>query len=144
MIKNVVEDVMGLMVGLYLIAAAIFVAIDAVWLSVIARSVYVAEIGPLLLAKPNLSVAAGFYLLYIAGLLIFVVGPAAKADSVGHALVYGALFGFFAYATYDLTNLSTLKGYTARIAMIDMAWGATLSALVSSGTIITARLFRLI
>ena len=133
-----------MIIGLYLIAAAIFVAIDAIWLSTVARSTYVAEIGPLLLAKPNLGVAAGFYLLYLVGLMVFVIMPAAKANALGHALVYGALFGLVAYATYDLTNLATIKGFTARIAMIDMAWGAFLSASVSAGTILVARLVKLI
>jgi uncharacterized membrane protein len=133
-----------MVVGLFIIAAAIFVAIDAVWLSTVARSVYVAEIGPLLLAKPNLGVAAGFYLLYLVGLMAFVILPAARANAPLHALLYGALFGLVAYATYDLTNLATMKGFTARIAMIDMAWGAALSASVSAGTIVAARLLRLI
>jgi uncharacterized membrane protein len=131
-------------IWLFLIAAAIFVALDAIWLSTIARSVYVAEIGPLLLAKPNLMIAAGFYVLYLVGLMIFVIMPAAKANALNHALIYGALFGLVAYATYDLTNLATMKGFTARIAAIDMAWGAALSASVSGGTILVARLFRLI
>ena len=133
-----------MVIGLFIVAAVIFVAIDAIWLGTVARSVYVAEIGPLLLTKPNLAVAAGFYLLFLVGLMVFVILPAAKANSLSHALLYGALFGLVAYATYDLTNLATMKGFTARIAMIDMAWGATLSATVSAGTIAVARLFRMI
>ena len=135
---------MATVAALYVIAAVLFVLLDAIWLGYAAKGIYAAELGPLLLASPNLLVAAGFYALYLAGLLVFVIHPAARADSVLHALIYGAFFGLIAYGTYDLTNLATLRGFTPRIAMIDMAWGCVLTASVCSGAVILARILKVI
>jgi len=111
--------------------AATFVTmllIDMLWLGVIARSMYQSGIGHLMADKPNLPVAALFYLLFPAGLVIFAVQP--QAGTPGWATTAGmaALFGFIAYATYDLTNLATLRDWPWHLALIDMAWGTAVSA----------------
>jgi uncharacterized membrane protein len=127
----------------YLVVFVVFLAIDAVWLSNASRWFYIPEIGGLLREKPNLAVAFFFYALYAIGLLVFVVQPALAAGSVGRAVVFGAFFGLVAYATYDLTNLATLKGFTTRIALIDMAWGTVLSGSVAAVSVLLIRLLKL-
>ena len=103
---------------------------------------YVEEIGSLLLEQPNLIAAFAFYALYIAGLVYLVIAPAAEADSVMKAVISGAVFGLVAYATYDLTNLAVMKGFTLKIALIDMVWGMALSAAVSGLTVKIVSLFQ--
>jgi uncharacterized membrane protein len=121
----------------------VFLAIDYVWLSNAGRWFYYPEIGQLLRDKPNFFVAFLFYAFYAAGLLVFVVQPSLNTEGVTKALVYGAFFGFVAYATYDMTNLATLKGFTTRIAVIDMIWGTVLSASVSTVAVILIRLLKI-
>lgn len=120
---------------LWVAAAVLFLAIDMVWLLWIGRGFYTAEIGALLRQPPNLSAAGLFYILYVTGLMIMVIWPAFQAQSAIQALLYGAILGLIAYGTYDLTNLAVMKGFTARIAMIDMVWGMVLTAVVSSVTV---------
>jgi uncharacterized membrane protein len=127
----------------YLIVFAVFLAIDFVWLSNAGRLLYTPEIGALLKERPNFAVAFIFYAFYAFGLLVLVVTPALIAPGIGKALVMGALFGFVAYATYDLTNLATLKGFTVRIAMIDMLWGTVLSSSVSTIAVLLIRFFKI-
>ena len=125
----------------YFATMVVFFAIDFVWLTTIAQRFYQSQIGPLLLEEFRMGVAAGFYLFYIAGIIFFAVNPALKAESLAVAALYGALFGFFCYATYDFTNLATLKGYTTTVALVDLAWGTVLtgtSALI--GTWITMKI----
>lgn len=120
---------------LWAIAFALLLIIDMVWLMWLGRGFYVEEIGSLLLEQPNLIAAFTFYALYIAGLVYLVIAPAAEAESVMKAVVSGAVFGLVAYATYDLTNLAVMKGFTLKIALIDMVWGMVLSAAVSGLTV---------
>jgi uncharacterized membrane protein len=105
-----------------------FLAIDMVWLGFIAKDYYREGIGHLMLETPNLGAAAVFYLLYVVGIVIFAVTPAMTAGTWTKAALYGALFGFFAYATYDMTNLATLKGWPLSITLVDIAWGTCLTA----------------
>ena len=117
--------------GIYL---AVFLArfvIDMVWRRVIAVSWYQQGMGPLLAASPNLAAAAAFYLLYPVGLRIFAVFPA-EGSGVMKAALMGALFGFFAYSTYDLTNLAVVKGWPLGLTFIDMAWGTLVSGVSSA------------
>jgi uncharacterized membrane protein len=93
---------------------------------------YQHEIGDLLLPKPNFGAAATFYVIYIAGLVHFCVVPGVTGQSAMRGLVSGLLFGIVAYATYDLTNLATLKGWSTTLAFIDIAWGAVASAVASA------------
>jgi uncharacterized membrane protein len=112
--------------SLYLACAVVFFVIDFIWLSLAGPTLYKREIGNLLLEQPNLLVAAGFYLFYVVGIVLLVAGPA--NGDVMKALLMGAVLGFVAYGTYDLTNLSTMRGFTPTIAIIDMAWGTFLTA----------------
>lgn len=100
--------------------------LDALWLGVIAKSMYQSGMAHLLAAKPNLVAAAAFYFLYPVGIVIFAIQPA--NGEVMRALLMGALFGLFAYGTYDLTALAVLRDFPARLALIDIAWGAFVSA----------------
>lgn len=117
---------MARFMSLYLACAIVFFVIDFIWLSLAGPTLYKREIGNLLLEQPNLLVAAGFYLFYVVGIVLLVAGPA--NGDVMKALLMGAVLGFVAYGTYDLTNLSTMRGFTPTIAIIDMAWGTFLTA----------------
>jgi uncharacterized membrane protein len=122
----------------YAATLVVFCGLDFLWLGFIAKGYYQSQVGTLLLDKPNLPVAALFYGLYVVGILIFAVLPALDAGQWTKALLYGALFGFFAYATYDLTNLATLKGWSPGVALLDLAWGATVTAIsATAGYLIT-------
>lgn len=114
-----------------LVAGGIMGAIDAVWLAIIANKFYKSQIGALLLEKPNMTAAVIFYVIYIVGVVAFVINPALEKGSWQHAVGYGALFGLVAYATYDLTNLATLKGWTTKLVIVDLIWGAALTAVVA-------------
>lgn len=118
-------------IKLYAIALPIFFAIDMLWLGLVAKNFYKNQIG--LLMKPDINWVAAiiFYLLFVVGLVIFVITPAVEKGLWLNALLFGALFGLITYATYDLTNLATLKDWPILITLVDMTWGATLGALVS-------------
>jgi uncharacterized membrane protein len=131
---------MQLAILAYLVSIPIFFAIDMVWLVLIARSFYVSQLGNLL-GPVNWPVALAFYFLFLIGLSIFVIQPALAEKSIVHALLYGALFGFFAYATYDLTNWSTLRDWPWMLSIVDMLWGTVLSAAVASITYWVAATF---
>ena len=118
----------------YFIAILVFLGIDAIWLMFIAKSFYAKNIGHLLAEKPNLVAAFIFYLLNIIGLVIFAINPAIQKNSLINAIIFGALFGFFTYSTYDLTNLATLKDWPLIVSVIDIIWGTILSATVSGLT----------
>jgi uncharacterized membrane protein len=134
---------MQLLATLYLITFPILLVIDVIWLSLAGRTIYAAEVGPLMRDSPNFLVAFLFYALYAAGLVWFVIAPGASQGPIHKAMLAGAFFGLVAYATYDLTNLATMKGFTAKIAMIDLAWGAFVSAVASGLAIYAARYFKL-
>lgn len=116
----------------FLVAGGIMAIIDAVWLSVVANKFYKSQIGPLLLDKPNFVAATLFYLIYIVGVVVFALSPALNFGNWETALGLGSLFGFVAYATYDLTNLSTLKGFSVKLVVVDMIWGTVLTAAVTT------------
>jgi len=122
---------MGDFIARFLVAGALFAAIDAVWLSLVANKFYKSQIGTLLRDKPNFVAAVLFYVIFLVGLVVFVLDPAIRAGDWTLSLGLGALFGFVTYGTYDLTNLSTLKGFPAKLVVVDMLWGTVLSALVS-------------
>ncbi|MGL5446449.1 MAG: DUF2177 family protein [Rhabdaerophilum sp.] len=134
---------MKLALSLAAIAGIAFLVIDMIWLLYIARGVYMSEIGAILKPQPNLWAAAAFYLLYLVGLTLFVLLPAAESGSVMRAALLGAAFGLVAYGTYDLTNLAVLQGFTTRIALIDMAWGTFLTASVSAISVGAVRALRI-
>lgn len=109
----------------YAAAALAFLALDAVWLTVMGQRLYRPAIGHLMHERFDLSAAAAFYLIYLAGVIVFVVTPAASTRS---ALARGALFGLVAYATYDLTNQATLRDWPWHVTVIDLCWGASVTA----------------
>ena len=116
---------------LYLAFLVALVSIDLVWLLGIAKNVYHDEMGSLMALEPKLLAGLVFYVLYALGACIFVVIPALSKQSLSHALIYGALFGFFCYMTYDLTNLAVIRDFPTRLALIDIAWGSLVTAGVS-------------
>jgi len=118
-------------IKLYLIALPVFFAIDMIWLGLVAKNFYKSQIGFLMKPDINWTAAILFYLLFIVGLVLFVIMPAVEKGSWIYALLFGALFGLITYATYDLTNLATLKDWPILVTIVDLAWGATLGALVS-------------
>jgi uncharacterized membrane protein len=120
------------MAGAYVTTLIVFLAIDMVWLGFVARNIYAAEMGPLLRPQVDYRAALAFYLLFAAGLVYFAVLPALEARSISQALMLGAGLGLVAYGTYDLTNLAVVNGFSAKIALIDLAWGTVLSALTSA------------
>jgi uncharacterized membrane protein len=101
------------------------------WLGVIAKNIYQKYLGGFLTDNVNWTAAVVFYFIFVVGISIFVIYPSVNNGSVYQAILMGALFGFFTYATYDLTNLATLKGWPLPIVFIDIIWGSVLSAVVS-------------
>jgi len=112
----------------YVTAGLTFFFVDLIWLGFVAKSFYRDQIGSLMLEKINIPVAILFYALYVIGVVIFAVSPALHNNSWRTAILFGALFGFFAYSTYDLTNLATLRGWPITLVVVDIAWGAFLTA----------------
>jgi uncharacterized membrane protein len=110
----------------------LFLAIDMVWLRLIAKDFYAREMGALIRPDIDLRAALAFYLLYGAGLTYFAVLPALDGRAILYAAALGAGVGLMAYGTYDLTNLAVIKGFGVKIAVVDMAWGAALSGLTAS------------
>ena len=116
---------------LYLCTLVGFLAIDAVWLTVVARGFYRRQLDLLLSDQPNWWAAIIFYLLFVVGLLVFAIVPGLQAGSLRKVLLLGAFFGLVTYATYDLTNLATIKDWPWLVTLVDMAWGTVLAAAVS-------------
>lgn len=115
----------------YLAALAALVVLDGLWLGLVAKDFYRQQLGSLMRPDVRFGVAAAFYLVYLVGVVIFAVQPALQEGSAVRALVLGALFGFFCYATYDLTNLATLRDWPAKLSVVDLAWGTFLSAIAA-------------
>jgi len=122
------------MIYLYFLTIPVFFAIDMIWLGFVARGLYRNNLGHLLRPDVNWPAALIFYLLYIVGILIFATLPALEKNSLRQSIVLGGLFGFFAYATYDLTNLATLQGWPIKIVLVDIIWGVVLTAAVSAAS----------
>lgn len=116
---------------LYLCTLVAFFAVDIVWLVLVARGFYQKHLGFLLRTDPNWSAAVIFYLLFVLGLLIFVIVPSLETGSTKRVLILGALFGLITYATYDLTNLATVKDWPWVVTVVDLLWGGILATSVS-------------
>ncbi|MDH7475853.1 MAG: DUF2177 family protein [Microgenomates group bacterium] len=123
----------------FLIAFLVFLAIDMIWLGFIGKSLYQKYLGYLMTDKINWIAALTFYILFIIGLLIFVINPALLQKSLNKAIFYGALYGLITYATYDLTNLATIKNWPLTITIIDLFWGTFLSTAVSLITFLISK-----
>jgi uncharacterized membrane protein len=128
---------------LFAIALPVFFAIDIVWLAAVAKNFYKEQIGFLMKPDINWLAAIIFYLLFITGLIIFVITPAMVRQSWIHALLYGALFGLVTYATYDLTNLATVKDWPMLVTVVDLVWGSLLAGSVSVITYLIANRFQI-
>jgi uncharacterized membrane protein len=118
-------------VVIYLVTVPVFFLIDLFWLGVVAKDFYRQRLGYLMRPQVNWAAAISFYLLFIVGIVVFAIKPALEAGSPTRSLVYGALFGFFTYATYDLTNLATVRDWPLVVTVVDLAWGTALCALVA-------------
>jgi uncharacterized membrane protein len=120
----------------YVVTLLLFVGIDLVWLTWVGGPVYRAALGDLLLPTVRMEPAALFYLIYPLGLTMFAVHPGLHGGSVTGALAAGALFGFFTYATYDLTNFATLRDWTMAVTVLDIGWGCVLGAVTSAAAVV--------
>ena len=129
---------MRALVTSYLAAALVMGVLDFLWLRTTVGSIYQPALGAVLAEKPNMPAAIAFYLVYLAGVIIFAIRPALADGDWKIAAVKGALFGLFAYATYDLTNLATLKVWSLKISVMDIAWGTVLTAAAASAGAATA------
>ena len=128
-------------IKLYLLTIPVFFLIDMVWLGYLGRGFYKKQIGFILSDQVNWTAAIAFYLIYIVGILVVAVLPALAQGSIRRAVVWGALFGFFTYATYDLTNLATLEGWPVLITVVDLCWGTFLSATTALAAVWLGRIF---
>ncbi len=124
---------------LYALTVPVFFIIDLIWLGVVAKGFYQKNLNHILSPQVNWPAAIIFYLIYIAGILIFAVVPAVAKDSLRHAMLYGALFGLFTYMTYELTNLALLKDWPLNIVFVDILWGVVLCFAVASIGFYTAK-----
>ncbi len=124
---------MKVLLAAYAGTLIVLVGLDLLWLGVVAKPLYQQGIGHLMAEKPNVPVALLFYLLFALGLVLFAVEPGGPTVSWGKTMVTAAMFGFFAYATYDLTNLATLKQWPIGLSMLDIAWGTCVSAVAAAG-----------
>jgi uncharacterized membrane protein len=114
---------------IYFSTGIVFWIVDFIWLGYVIKSFYMRELGGLLLPTPLMTPAIVFYLLYVVGIVVFAVIPALDSNSWSKALMFGALLGLMAYGTYDLSNLATLDGWSPRFAIIDIAWGTSVTAI---------------
>jgi uncharacterized membrane protein len=112
----------------WIVTAIVFLGLDAIWLSQMSKRLYRPLIGDLLAPKVELAAALAFYVIYVSGIVFFAVAPALERGGMARALLCGAALGFVAYATYDLTNQATLRGWDVRVTLADLAWGAFVSA----------------
>lgn len=124
---------------LYLLTIPVFFAIDLLWLGVVAKHFYQNSLAHLLSTTVNWPAALLFYGLYIVGIILFAVKPGLEAGALAKAAQWGALFGFFTYATYDLTNLATLRDWPLKVVVVDVLWGTLLCTLVASGSFLVGR-----
>ena len=115
----------------YLVSFIIFLVVDAVWLTLVAPKFYKSQIGHLMSDTPNLIAALVFYLIFIVGIVYFVLQPALETHDFTKLIISAVLFGFITYATYDLTNLATLKDWPIKVTIVDLIWGTSLSSIVS-------------
>jgi uncharacterized membrane protein len=125
----------------YVAALVAFVGADMVWLGLMVQRLYRPALGNILAANVNLPAAIAFYLIFPIGLVIFAVMPAVRSETLGHATLHGALFGFFAYATYDLTNQATVRGWPTQLTIIDVAWGSALGGFAATIAYLAASRF---
>jgi uncharacterized membrane protein len=122
----------------YFVALLVMAGLDFVWLSLTAVPIYHRALGAVMTETVNIPAAIAFYVIYVLGVVIFAIKPAIESGDWRIALVRGALFGFFAYATYDLTNLATLKVWSFKVSLIDITWGAIVTGTAASVSAVAA------
>ena len=126
---------------LYLITFLAFLAIDSLWLGLVAPSFYRSQIGYIMAETPNYFAAGLFYLVFIFGMVVFIVEPGVREGTLMQSVSRGALFGLVTYATYDLTNLATVEGWPVLLTVVDLTWGTVLSAAVTLVSVWAGRRF---
>jgi len=124
---------------LFGIAFVIFLGLDMLWLGVVAKGIYQQQLGHLMRPDTQWIPAILFYVIYVAALVVFVIQPSIDKGSLARAIGLGAFFGLATYAAFDLTSLALLRDFPLKIALIDLAWGATIGATVSAATYLTQR-----
>ena len=117
----------------YLVSLVLFLVLDAIWLLYIAQDFYQKNIGSIMKAEPNLWAAGLFYLIFLGGLVVFVTQPALLKESWMHALIFGMFFGLVTYATFDLTSLALLEGFSVKVVVVDLLWGMFIGGSVATG-----------
>ena len=127
-------------VAAYVASLVVMLVLDLLWLGVFAKDMYAKALGPLLAESPKIPAAVAFYLIYPLGVLYFAVAPALAAGSASQALIRGAVLGFFAYMTYEFTNLALIRNWPASLVTVDIVWGVLLTALVSLGAFYAGKL----
>lgn len=133
---------MGHFIAIYLATLLTLLAVDMVCMVLVMRRLFETHLGPLLARPLRYAAAAGFYLVFAAGIVVLAVEPAMRADSAGIAVVLGAVLGFCAYATYELTNRATLQAWPLAIVVIDIAWGTLLTALAAAAGFMADQILR--
>ena len=123
----------------YLVAFVVFFAIDLVWLGVVAKNMYKEHLGFIMSPNVNWVAAIGFYMVFIAGLIFFALNPAIEKNSIVYAILVGGFFGFITYATYDMTNLATLKDWPVFITVVDIIWGTILCSLTTTASFLVLK-----
>lgn len=116
---------------IYIASLATFIILDIIWLGVITRNYYSSEIGHLMSEKVNYLAAIAFYLIFVTGLVILAIMPGLKDENLKRTIINAAILGFVSYATYDLTNLATLKDWPLKMVLIDISWGTIISTITS-------------
>lgn len=125
----------------YAITFIIFLVIELVWLMAVAKDFYQKELGYIMKPKPNLLATAIFSILFVLGMVFFVINPALEKNTWTYALAVGGLYGLISYSTYTLTNLATLKAWPVKVALVDLIWGSVLGGLVSTISFLAINLF---
>ena len=124
----------------YGVSLLAFLALDALWLGLVARGFYRDQLGTLLTPDVRWGAALLFYLIFVAGVVVFAILPAVERGSIGRAILLGGFFGVVTYAAYDLTNLATLRDFPTVVAVVDMVWGGVLTSTVATvGYLFAAR-----
>ena len=124
---------------LYALTVPVFFVIDLIWLGLVAKNFYRNNLKSIISPEVNWAAAVIFYLVYISGIIFFAVRPAVNKNSLAEAILLGGLFGFFTYATYDLTNMATIKEWPLKVVVVDILWGTCLCVLVAGFSFLIAR-----